>query len=152
MENSGIDDTRIEADVYRSATTRQILKCTHYKRALRAYIYSYVALYEMALEEFFKDNQQLKEVCLKQQRELKLPVLRGASIECFNDRLMSLTRDYDEIIFVFDTNRDDSMKTATCDKRRQGKAPIQYHITDDINIEHIPMSRFLSHVWYCWMV
>jgi len=27
--------------------------------------YSYVALYEMALEEFSKDNPQLKEVCLK---------------------------------------------------------------------------------------
>ena len=65
MENSGIDDAWVEADVYGSATTRQILKCTHYKRALRAHTYSYVALYEMALEEFFKDNQQLKEVCLK---------------------------------------------------------------------------------------
>jgi len=46
---------------------------------------------------------------------------------------------------VFDTNRDDSLKSATCDKRRQRKAPIQYHITDDTNIKHIPMSRFLSH-------
>ena len=44
MENSGIDDTWIEADVYGSARTRQILKCTHYKRALRANIYSYVAI------------------------------------------------------------------------------------------------------------
>ncbi|KAK1879681.1 Acetyl-coenzyme A carboxylase carboxyl transferase subunit beta, partial [Dissostichus eleginoides] len=65
MENSGIDDAWMEADVYGPATTRQILKCTHYKRALHAHIYSYVALYEMALEEFFKDNAQLKYVCLK---------------------------------------------------------------------------------------
>ena len=65
IENSGIDDAWIEADVYGSATARQILKCTHYKRALRAHIYSYVALFEMALEEFFKDNPQLNEVCLK---------------------------------------------------------------------------------------
>ena len=64
MENSGIDDAWIEADVYGSATTRQILKCTHYKRALRAHIYSYVAVYEMALEEFFKDHPHLKVVCL----------------------------------------------------------------------------------------
>ena len=27
----------------------------------------------------------------------------------FNDKLMSLTRDYDEIILVFDTYRDDSL-------------------------------------------
>jgi len=33
----------IEADVYGSATTRQILKCTHYKRSLHAHIYSYRA-------------------------------------------------------------------------------------------------------------
>ena len=58
---------------------------------------------------------------------------------------MSLTRDYDEIILVFDTYRDDSLKSATRDKRRQGKAPIQYQVRDDTNIKHIPMSRFLSH-------
>lgn len=65
--------------------------------------------------------------------------------ECFNDRLMSLTRDYDEIILVFDTYRDDSLKNATRDKRRQGRAPIQYQVRDDTNIKHIPMSKFLSH-------
>ena len=65
--------------------------------------------------------------------------------ECFNDRLMSLTRDYDEIILAFDTYRDDSLKSAARDKRRQGKAPIQYQVRDDTNIKHIPLSRFLSH-------
>jgi len=65
--------------------------------------------------------------------------------ECFNDRLMSLTRDYDEIILVFDTYRDDSLKNATRDKRRQGRAPIQYQVRDDTNMKHIPMSKFLSH-------
>ncbi|KAK5911790.1 hypothetical protein CesoFtcFv8_001726 [Champsocephalus esox] len=63
---------------------------------------------------------------------------------CFNERLMSLTRDYDEIILVFDTYRTDSLKSATRDKRRQGKA-IQYQVRDDTNIKHIPLSRFLSH-------
>ncbi len=29
IENSGIDDAWIEADVYGSVTTRQILKCSH---------------------------------------------------------------------------------------------------------------------------
>jgi len=63
----------------------------------------------------------------------------------FNDSLMSLTRDYDEIILVFDTYRDDSLKSTTRDKRRQGRASIQYQVTDDTNIKHIPMCRFLSH-------
>ncbi|KAK1887187.1 putative FKBP-type peptidyl-prolyl cis-trans isomerase [Dissostichus eleginoides] len=37
-----------------------------------------------------------------------------------------------------------SLKSATRDKRRQGKA-IQYQVRDDTNIKHIPLSRFLSH-------
>ena len=63
IENSGIDDAWIEADVYGPATTRQILKCTHYKRSLHAHIYTYMALYELALEEFFSDNPQLQSGC-----------------------------------------------------------------------------------------
>jgi hypothetical protein len=70
IENSGIDDAWMEAYVYGSATTRQILKCTHYKRSLRAHIYSYIALYEMALDEFFKDNPQVKDACLEAATEL----------------------------------------------------------------------------------
>src|SRR6267154_1371996 len=66
--------------------------------------------------------------------------------DCFNNRLISLTGDYDEIILVFDTYREDSLKCATRDKRRQGKAPIQYQIRHDTSIKHIPMNRFLSHV------
>ena len=54
---------------------------------------------------------------------------------------------HDEIILVFDTYRVDYLKSATRDKRRQGKASIQYQVRvqDDPNIRHIPMSRFLSH-------
>ena len=68
MENSGIDYAWIAAEDFGSATTRQIVKCTRYRRSLRAHIYSYVAvyekaLYEIALEEFFKDYPQLKESC-----------------------------------------------------------------------------------------
>ena len=51
--------------MYVSATTRQILKCNHYKRTLRVDIYSYMALYELALDGFFKDDSQLKDVCLE---------------------------------------------------------------------------------------
>jgi len=38
--------------------------------------------------------------------------------ECFNDRRMSLIQDYDEIVIVFDTYKNDSLKSATRDKRR----------------------------------
>ena len=63
MENAGIDDAWMEADVYGSATTIQILKCNHYKRTLRAHIYSYMALYELAQDEFSKEYPQLKNAC-----------------------------------------------------------------------------------------
>ena len=52
IENS--DDAWIEAVVYGLATTRQILKCAHYKRSLCAHILRYMALYELLLEKFFK--------------------------------------------------------------------------------------------------
>ncbi|KAJ8353332.1 hypothetical protein SKAU_G00208990 [Synaphobranchus kaupii] len=65
--------------------------------------------------------------------------------EWFYGRLMSLTRDYDEVILVFDTYKVDSLKHITREKRRQGKDPIQYQIRDDTNIKNIPMSRLLSH-------
>src|SRR6267154_615544 len=53
--------------------------------------------------------------------------VKGLS-DCFNNRLISLTGDYDEIILVFDTYREDSLKGATRDKRWQGEAPIQYQV------------------------
>lgn len=65
IENSGIDDAWIEADVYDSATTRQILKCAHYKRTLHAHIQTYMALYELLLEKFFAEKPNLKCICSK---------------------------------------------------------------------------------------
>ena len=58
---------------------------------------------------------------------------------------MSVTREYDEIILVFDTYKADSLKSTTREKRRQGKEPVQYQIRDNTNIKHVPMNRFLSH-------
>ena len=62
IENSGIDDAWMEADVHGSATTRQIIKCIHYKRSLRAHSCSYMALCELAIDQFLKDNPDLKDV------------------------------------------------------------------------------------------
>lgn len=83
-------------------------------------------------------------ICFIQNETATLVTLKDLS-SCFNDRLMQLTRDYDEIILVFDTYRADSLKSATREKRRQGKASVQYQVRDDTNIKHIPMRRFLSH-------
>ena len=65
--------------------------------------------------------------------------------ENFNDRLTSLTAGFSEVILVFDTYKPDSLKEKTRERRRQGKAPIQYQIADYTNIKHIPLTRFLSH-------
>ena len=79
IENSGIDDAWIEADVYGPATTRQILKCSHYKRALRAHVHTYTALYELLLEEFFTEMQHLKEVCSKPTNDVQEACTNTAS-------------------------------------------------------------------------
>ena len=79
IENTGIDDAWIEADIYGPATTRQILKCSHYKRAVRAHIHTYMALYELALEQFFIEMPHLKEVCLKPTKELQEACTNTAS-------------------------------------------------------------------------
>jgi len=64
---------------------------------------------------------------------------------CFNDRLMNLTRDFDEVIVVFDTYRADSLKNRTRQKRLKGKDPVQYQVRDETSIRHITLTRFLSH-------
>ena len=38
---------------------------------------------------------------------------------CFNDRLMNLTRSFDEVIVVFNTYKADSLKSTTREKRRK---------------------------------
>jgi len=54
---------RASPAVYESATIRQILKCAHYKRTLRAHIHMYMDLYELLLEKFFKEKSHLKAIC-----------------------------------------------------------------------------------------
>ena len=59
----------------------------------------------------------------------------------FNDKLMTLTAEFDEIILVFDTYKSDSLKQKTRARRRQGKDPVQWMTwMDDTRIKHIPLS------------
>ena len=43
-----------------------------------------------------------------------------------NDLPLSITRDYDDIILVFDTHNDVSLKYATREARLEGQRPVQY--------------------------
>jgi len=52
IEASGIDDAWIEADIYGSQTTRQILEGRHMKRAVTAHIITLQALYDLLLDEY----------------------------------------------------------------------------------------------------
>ena len=63
----------------------------------------------------------------------------------FNDLMLSMTRGYDDIIIVFETYKDVSLKYATREARLQGQRPVQYQIHDETRIKHITMKRFLSH-------
>ena len=64
-----------------------------------------------------------------------------------NDLLLSMTREYVEIILVFDGYEDVYLKYATIEARLQGQRPMQYQIQDETRIKHnsITMKRFLSH-------
>ena len=46
----------------------------------------------------------------------------------FNDLLLSMTREYGEIILVFDMYKDMSLKYATREARLQGQHPVQYQM------------------------
>lgn len=70
IQNSGIDDIWQEADVYGPETTRQILKCNHYKRSLRAHLYTYHALFELELEQFLQDKPQFQVLLLEKSQLL----------------------------------------------------------------------------------
>ena len=63
----------------------------------------------------------------------------------FIGKLTNMTAGFSEVILVFDTYKPDSLKEKTRERRRQGKAAVQYKIEDDTNIKHIPLTRFLSH-------
>ena len=64
---------------------------------------------------------------------------------CFNDKLVNLTRDFNEIIPVFDTYKAYSLKNRTRQKRQQGRDPAQHEVKDETTIKHIMMSHFSSH-------
>ena len=63
----------------------------------------------------------------------------------FYEKLMQLTYNYNEIILVFDTYIQNSLKNKTRKDRLSGKDPVQYQIKDETNIKHILLGRFLSH-------
>ena len=58
IENSGIADSWIEAELYSSTTTRQILEGKHMKRAFDAHTTTLQVLADILLEEFTKTQKQ----------------------------------------------------------------------------------------------
>ena len=70
--------------------------------------------------------------------------VRDLSI-CYNDRLMDITRDYDEVIVVFDTYKHDSLKSKTRERRQKEKSAVQYQVKDGTKIHHITLQKNLSH-------
>ena len=64
---------------------------------------------------------------------------------CYNEGLMDITRDYDEVIVVFDTYKYDSLKSKTMERRQKEKSTVQYQVKDGTKIHHITLQTFLSH-------
>jgi hypothetical protein len=64
MDNSGLDLCWIEADLYGSATVKQILEGRHVKRGIAAHLTTLQALFTLYAEAFFKDNTDLLRACV----------------------------------------------------------------------------------------
>ena len=79
-------------------------------------------------------------VILHKMQSTALGTVVDLSHSFFSYLLRSMTRDYDDIILVFDTYKD-----VTRQARLQGRRPVQYQIHDETRITHITMKRFLSH-------
>ena len=59
--------------------------------------------------------------------------------------VLNLIKDFDEIICVFDTYKQDSLKNRTRHLRQKGRDPTQYQVRDETCLKNTPLSRFLSH-------
>ena len=53
IQDSGIDQTFIEAGLYGPATLNQILRGKHMKRGMEAHMVMYLCLHKMYMKEFF---------------------------------------------------------------------------------------------------
>ena len=63
----------------------------------------------------------------------------------FNRRTASLSQGFNQIRLVFDRYIDGSLKSRTRHKRTGGDE-VRYHISDETNIENIPLKKLLSHI------
>ena len=50
-----------------------------------------------------------------------------------------------KLLLLLIHTRKNHLKIDIREKRGHGKHPVRYHIADETNIQHIPLSRFLSH-------
>ena len=110
----------MEADAYGSATTRHIIKCTHYKRSMRAHIYSYMALYELAIDQFLKDNPDLKDVCLEATAEVE----EACSVANNNTRAESVKQ---AIVHLLQTLTQDNVMKRLHDWEEQKAKNAMFH-------------------------
>jgi hypothetical protein len=65
VEDSGIEDVWIEADICGPVTMKQVLDCKHMKRVLRIHSMTFQSLFDLYQEEFFSDHPGWKQQCLK---------------------------------------------------------------------------------------
>lgn len=63
IEDSGLEEAWNKADIYGPTTTTQILEAKHMKRALEAHITTVQALFDLYMEQFFREYPNLKGPC-----------------------------------------------------------------------------------------
>ena len=70
IEDSGLEETWFEADIYGPTTTRQIIEAKHMKRALEAHMTTVQALYDLYVEEFLLEHPHLRGPCTHAAQQL----------------------------------------------------------------------------------
>ena len=65
IDNSGLDTSWLESDMYRPATHRQLLDGNHVKRAIQAHMTTLLALFSLYQEAFFEKFPTLKNTISK---------------------------------------------------------------------------------------
>jgi hypothetical protein len=109
IENSGIDDSWIQSDIYGPTTSRQILEGKHMKRAVDAHVITVQVLFDLMIEMFFTGHADLHSQLLSKGEEL----FQAAS----NKELLSTQ--YARLKSFFESTVKPSLKVFVDDKNMQ---------------------------------
>ena len=104
IDGSGFDQGWIEAGLYGSTTTRQILEGNHMKRALTAHSITYSALSDLHLEAFLKSESAKSNAEQKTVYDSVIQVSVAMNIICKEGRYSELGTKHEDLVTAMETD------------------------------------------------